>query len=411
MKRSVLTFTAAIQLSAAVMTPAGAADAGGNAASRVRLAPVEWPSAEMLSPEGKAWLREERRVFAEELRKLKEWIPPNMRGAASKSWGPWKTMLSESHAIEYVPEMPAVEVEAIIRAMEKGALDTVSDNQERFQQALAKRIPTFADAVKHYRAGHYDKAVAALKPLTKEDVLHAFHYYQYDTMPPYIYSAVTMFEGACYGMNGALHNAFVRYLIVYNSKLPGSMSFAATARWRCAAIYEQSSRAHFAIPIYQNLAMRYRDKLSDSTLLKLNVRYRRMMMDNPFRQAVKLATQVTGNLLNDDTGAETQTKQKGLTARMATIINDLEKDGRGHSQVNWEMTGFEINEASLQEGTAPGKFNFEKDVDAVGSDNWGKLRPREQQELMHTFMERFADEYRPLIEAYYREMSRQETGK
>jgi hypothetical protein len=78
-------------------------------------------------------------------------------------------------------------------------------------------------------------------------------------------------------------------------------------------------------------------------------------------------------------------------------------------QINWEMIGTEVGAAALQEGQAPARFEFDKDVRIVGSDDWGKLRPRERQELVEAFMETFADEYRPMLEAYYRRLSQAES--
>jgi hypothetical protein len=379
-------------------------------APRTRLEPIQWPADGMITAKGAAMLRVERRLFAQELRTLKQYIPDNMRGAVSKQWGPWKTMISESHAIDHVPEMTPEEIEGIVAEMEEGALDTVQDNVERFWAALARRVPVFAEGYRHYRAGAYDKAIEAVKVLTKEDVLHCFQVYQYDTLPPYCYCAVNFFEGVCHGLNGSLHDAHVRYQVIFRAKLARSMTFSLASRVRAADLYERSQREHFAIPIYQDLVERYADMLCDAELLRIHVKFRRMMSESRFREAVRLARDV-GRLMDwEAMSADTQGRQEALVERMRTIINSLEGDGRAHLQINWEMDGG-ADSAGLQEGRAPEKFDFKKDVAAVGSDDWGRLRPRERQELIEAFMETFADEYRPMLEAYYRQMSQAETKR
>ena len=175
---------------------------------RIRTQPILWPGDGMVTARGAEVLKEERRFFAEELRHLKAWVPDNMRGAVSKMWTrAGKTMLSESHAIEHVPDMPSEQVDKILAELEDGARNTVSDNRQRFQAALAKRVPVFAKALQQFQAHEYAKATETVSVLTKENVLHAFFLYQYDTLPPYIYCTVTFFEGECYGLDGAQHNA------------------------------------------------------------------------------------------------------------------------------------------------------------------------------------------------------------
>ena len=378
--------------------------------TRTRIQPILWPPDGAVTPMGAEVLKEERRFFAEELRHLHEWIPDNMRGATTKQWARGqKTMLSESHAIEHVPEMPAEEVEKIIAEMEAGAANTVLDNVRRFRAALARRVPVFAKALEHHRAGQFGKAIETVAVLTKEDVLHAFFLYQYDTLPPYIYCTVTSFEGECFAHDGALHDAAVRYLIVGKGKLPFSLSFSATARMRVADLYERSERTHFAIPLYLSLAEKYADTLSDTEVLRLHVRAKRMMRENPFRQIVATAGDVRRLMDRGHSGPAVQEPQAAMLKLMRGIINDEEAESRGHLQINWEMVAIEqFQRGGLQEGAAPVKFNFEADVLTVGSDDWGKLRPREKQEVMQKFFATCSDEYREMLEAYFRNMSRGE---
>lgn len=413
---AVLLASVAPAVTAQTVAPKPAANASSassekntNAAVRMVVPLIVWPADDMLTPRAKEILREERRVFGEELRHLKEWIPDNMRGAISKTWVKnGKTMLSESHAIDHVPDMPADQVEKIVAEMEDGARDTVFDNIERMKLALSKRVPVFAKGCAEFKAGEYGKAAETIhNPLTKEAVLHAFFMYQYDTLPPMIYGLVNHVEGECYSLDGAVHDAMVRYLIVCKAKLPLSMTFSATARIRLADMYERTERPHFAISFYQKVADKYADSLSDTEILRLHVRARSMMEHNTFRQIVAMA-QTSARLMDRGySGPVVGALQARIAKLLPSVVNDWEGDGRAHMQINWEMMGSEIASAGLQEGASPTKFTFTRDVAMAGSDDWGKLKPREQQEIIQKFFQSYPDEYRQMIEDYFRTMSRE----
>lgn len=374
---------------------------------RTVVQPIIWPADDMLTPKAKEIVREERRVFAQELRRLKEWVPDNMRGATTKSWAMGqKSMFSESHAIEHVPEMPAEQVEKIIAEMEDGAKDTAFDSIERMKLALRKRVPVFAKGCELAKGGEFGKAAETVHtPLTKENVIHCFFKYQYDTLPPMIYGLVNHVEGEWYALDGAVHDAMVRYMIV-KAKLPLSVTFSATARIRLADMYEKTDRPHFAIGFYQKVAQAYADSLCDTELLRLNVRARTMAERNPFREAVALA-QTSARLIDRGCAAVVKDAHIQLVKYMQGLLNDWEGDGRAHMQVNPEMMGAEIQSAGLQEGASPPKINFgTEDIAVVGSDDWGKLKPREQQQVIQKFFETYSDEYRHMIEEYFRNMSR-----
>ena len=404
-------FAVGLVLVSAWASGAHAEDAKPPPDARVRFEPILWPADDMVTELGAEVLKEERRYFADELRHLKEWIPDNMRGATTRVWTRGqKTMLSESHAIEHVPDMPADQVEAILARLEEGARNTVLDNLQRFRKALAARVPVFAQALKEYEDGQHAKATETVSVLTKENVLHAFFLYQYDTLPPYIYCTVTFFEGECFARDGATHDALVRYLVVGKGKLPLSLTFSATARARIAEMYERSERTHFAIPLYQKLAAKYVGLLCDTEILRLHVRARRMMRQNSFRNIVTEAYDVRRLMDRGHSGPPVQDPQTAMLELMQGIINDEERDGRGNLQINWEMTATEqFQRGGLQEGAAPLKFTFETDALMTGNDDWGKLRPREKQEVLQKFFQTCPEEYRAMLEAYFRNLSRAAT--
>ena len=46
-----------------------------------------------------------------------------------------------------------------------------------------------------------------------------------------------------------------------------------------------------------------------------------------------------------------------------------------------------------------------------GSDDWGKLKPREKQELIEAFKEMYPERYREMLEAYYKNLAESENRR
>jgi hypothetical protein len=380
-----------------------------NGAALVKIQPVVWPKEGMLSARGKAELREERRMFAEELRTLKQFVPDNMRGAVKGSWKRGqRTMRSESHAIDQVPEMSAEAIEKIVREMEEGALDEVPDNQERFRVALGKRVPVFAKALAQLEAGKYGDVTQTLDPLTVENVLHCFFGYEYDTLPPYTYCTVVFLEGEAFGLAGAAHEHMTRNMVVMR-RLPRCMTYGATARVRLASAYERTKGPHCAVELYQALAERYFGRLSDTETLRCHVLTRRLMNEDQFRRSVTVGREVRRLQDWGITGPVIQRQLACMTLLMQQSIIEYERDLRIYMQSNQTMMGGEGGYGALEKGPAPELFHFRKDVAVTGSDDWGGLRPREKQEMIQQFFATYPDEYREMLEAYFSTMSREET--
>jgi hypothetical protein len=131
------------------------------------------------------------------------------------------------------------------------------------------------------------------------------------------------------------------------------------------------------------------------------------MADNPFRGAVEDLQSIARHLDRGQSGAAVQAAQARLLAALPKLATDYEGDGRGNLQINWEMMGGDIQRAGLQEGGAPTKLGFKKEVAVVGSDDWAKLKPRQKQEVIQKFYENYPPEYRDMIEEYFRSMSRE----
>jgi len=357
---------------------------------------LEYPAPKLLTPAAVEALKQERKMFARELRFLPKYRSNNFQ--------------TTSRVYELVPEMSGEKVEAIIDRMEKGALNTVQDNNMRFRKALGERIPTFQQALDRLEAGDFMPALDTSIALTKEKILLVKRGYAFDTMPPYCYAAVKLWQAEVYGLAGASRHCIVAYQIAYN-KLPRSVSFGPTARVRAAELYEQSERAHYAITIYGALLEQQAMNLVDTELLRLRIKMLRWMSNDPYRVGTRMVGDVTRRVDIPWLGNTTQGNQGRLIELMKDMVIAPEKDENWFGENSMRLAGNPIDEATLRKGSATAQFFLTNDVSVVGTDDWGALRPREKQELIQMFSETYSERYREMLEEYYRSMSIAETKK
>lgn len=377
--------------------PAARADAAvTNLFTGPSIALIDYPAPEILTPRAVEILKQERKIFAAELRFLPRYRPNNFQ--------------TTSRVYELVPDMSAVEVGKIIERMEKGAANTVQDNNQRFRRALADRIPTFQKALSHFEEGQFMLAIDTSKALTKEKILLVKRGYAFDTMPPYCYAAVKLFQAEAYGFVGATRHCIVAYQIAYN-KLPRSVSFGPTARVRAADLYERSERAHYAITLYQALLEQQTMNLVDTELLRLRIKAMRWMREDPYRVGSWLVSDITRRVRAPQFGEVTQANQTELVQLMHAMMIEPEKDENWFGENSMRLAGQPIDGAKLQKGGSTEKFLWTNDVAVVGTDDWGSLRPRQKQELIQMFSETYSERYREMLEEYYRSISIAETRK
>ena len=335
-------------------------------------------------------------MFARELRFLPKYRSNNFQ--------------TTSRVYELVPEMSDEKVQAIIDRMEQGALNTAQDNLARFWKALGERVPTFQQALDRRAAGEFMPALDTSIALTKEKILLVKRGYAFDTMPPYCYAAVKIWQGEVYGLAGATRHCIVAYQIAYH-KLPRSVSFGPTARMRAADLYERSERSHFSITIYGALLEQQAGNLVDTELLRLRIKMLRWMSHDPYRIGTRIVGDVTRRVSIPFLGGTTQGNQGRLIELMKDMVMEPEIDDHWFGENSMRLAGQPIDGAKLQKGGATEQFFLTNDVSVVGTDDWGSLRPREKQELIQMFNETYSERYRNMLEEYYRSMSIAETKK
>lgn len=338
--------------------------------------PIAYPAPELLSTAGRRRLQAERTVMEQEL-------------LANARYDP-------------------AEVKSVVAAMQQGAADTVQDNRRRFAEALAGLNEQFAEGWSHYRRGNWTETARALEPLMRERVgLKAT--YKHNTMSPYCYTLTKLLYAECLGRMGNLKDAIISYQVVFE-KLPNNLSFGATARMRAALLYEQTRRAHFAIPIYRALAAKYADLLVDEEILRVTLRRSDLVRSDAFRLSVRSSGKIAQRLERGDTGRatrEAQTHMMDMLNRMLVIEEEEERPFLENTQV----ITFGAKTGELKEGAPPSDLSMLPALDEAlaGNDDWGKLRPRQKQQLMQLFQQTYPQSYREMLEAYFRNLSEAES--
>jgi hypothetical protein len=348
----------------------------------VNLATVEplcYPPPESLSEAGKLRLRAERVVMAAEF-------------AAN-------------------PDNDPALVKRVVAQMNDGAKDTVQDNFDRFAKALAeidftRRGSTFRRAYELYRQGKWEQVIAALEPLmferggVKTGKKH-------NTMPPFSYVIAKTLHAECCGRVGDLVETAIAYQIIFR-KLPGNLTFSATARFRAAALYEQTARPHYALAICKSLAAVYADMLDDEENLRLAAKIDALLASDPYRAALMQSSQNTARLFRCEGGPLVR-QTGGNMLRLLAAMN-LFPDEEPVPFEHCEQIVQGGDKSELKEGGLPKMLAIGDDPDMTGSDDWGKLRPREKQELLQMFNEMYPQRYREMLESYYKNMSVSETN-
>ena len=296
------------------------------------------------------------------------------------------------------------DVKAVAAAMHEGAKDTVQDNIRRFAEALAKLNEPFAKGWALYGQGNWSGAAGALEVLMRERVGLKAHY-QHNTMSPYCYVLTKFLYAECLGRLGNLRDTIISYQIIFE-KLPNNLTFGAAARMRAIRLYEQTDRAHFAIPIYRAMAAKYADLLVDEEILALTLKRAALVGGDAFRQAVRRSAEVAHRLDRGESGGVARAAQADLIAMLRKMLVIEEEEERPFLEATQTIT-FGAKTGELKEGNPPTDLSLLPVLDKalIGSDDWGRLRPRDKQKLMQLFHEAYPQQYREMLDAYFRNLS------
>lgn len=364
-------------------------------APSVSIEPLPYPTPAALNARAAAQLAAERGAFAQDLREIYRW------------------KCTVSHKIRpLLGEMAEAEVDGIVERLERGTpRDTPEDNLARFYEALALRVPPFAKALALSGEGAHIGAAAALEPLMEENPLTigVKVRLRHDTLPPYCYSTVKFLYAECLGRAGNLTDCTIAYHVVY-MKVPRSLTLAAPAMMRVARVYDGTARAHYAIGVYQALAVRMGHLLSDAENLRLANRVMALGLDHdPYRLAERRSTDLLRRLERDETGAGSLASGEALMGHMRGMLVGVDEEARP----------FLESTMAIVQGASEGKLRSGKVADELilgeapaegGDDQWGRLPPRERRQLLEALKERYPERYGEMLEEYYRRMSELESA-
>jgi hypothetical protein len=360
----------------------------------LKLEPLPYPSASALSSSAKAHLQAEWKAFAQDLRGIYSW-----RSTVAHKIRP------------LVGEMAEAEVEKLLAEAEKSPLETPQDGVARFYRALAARVPAFAKAMELAKAGKCVEAAAEVDPLMKENpyTVGIKKRLRHDTLPPYCYSAIKFFYAECLGREGNLSDCSIAYHVVY-MKVPNSLVLGAPARYRVARFYDQTARAHYAIPVYQALALRLGHLLSDAENLRLAVRAAKLSQDlDPYRLAERRSSELLARLERDETGPLAGAAGEDLTAQLRAMMVTVDEEARPFLESTMAIVQGAVDEGRLRSGKITDQFILDEAPEEGGDDQWGKLPPRERQQLLEAFKEKYPERYSEMLELYYRRVSELES--
>lgn len=359
-----------IFLAATCFAAAAHAQTTGPATTMPAILPIEYPQPAMLTDTGRARLAAERQVFGTELLSNPRYNPDLARPA-------------------------------IARMLDNPA-NTVQDNYRRFAEALAAVEPQFAEGWRLYNQGRFAEAADAITPLMAERV-GIKQSYKHDTMSPYAYETTKFLFAQCQGHLGSMVEAIVAYQVVFE-KLPDSFTFSCAARYRAAAMYEQTGRAHWALPIYKDILLRFGAMLSDQENLVLAAKVSALAKIDPYRQANLRAFEVEARLARGESGPAVRAAQQQLLELMSQMLAMNEEEERPFLESTQAIV-FGADTGKLEKGTLGDAVLMGEDVAKVGADDWGTLRPREKQQLIQLFNQTYPQRYREMLEAYYRNVS------
>jgi hypothetical protein len=340
--------------------------------------PIDYPAPDLLTDAGRARLEAERLGMRREFERNAVWDPERIKKA--------------------------------VEAMDAGAANTVQDNVARFARALAALHDPFARAWALVQERKYGEAAEYMmedRKLLKEVVRLIKARFQHNTMPPYAYGLTRMLHAECCGRVGQLSDMIIGYQVVYE-KLPDNLTFSAAARLRTARIYEETGRAHFAIPIYRQLADRYGAFLTDTEVFRLVRKAAELERIDPYRAGALGSAESAARLARGETGPIVQATQKALIGQLNAMLALAEEEQRPFLE-HTDTIALAGEKSLLRDGAPPGRLLTPTDVSLSGSDDWGRLRPREKQQLLQLFNETYPQRYRDMLEAYYKTLSDAET--
>ena len=328
-------------------------------------------------------------------------------------------------------------IDAAVKGLSKGAKNTWADNAERICKAFALVDRRFGKAWTLLRSGDNRAAAQAFKPLISTR----------DTS--YLAAAKRFCHAEALAGMGRNEDAVDAYTDLVKA-MPDRFSFSALALLKAARTYERMHRRYYAMTLY-NLWVESFGLLDTETAKDLAGRADEIAADyeDPLGTLSGKMSTVADRLAAVDSGRLTQKKQKEIIAMLDDLIATAEESssasGKGQGKCGkCGKAGCKGGGSCAGGGKGSGKSGAKgggksgpasgvgipsshatvsrlvggatvrpsglSDVrPSDGSDDWGKMPPRQREKLLETFKETMPERYRQMIRDYYKKLASKES--
>ncbi len=319
-------------------------------------------------------------------------------------------------------------IKEAVKHLSTGAKNTWEDNAERTCRAFGMVHPRFGRALEKFRKGDCERAAQDFKAIISTS--------ERDTS---YFAAAKRF---CYAeaLAGLDRNedAVEAYLDLVTA-MPDRFSFAALSLLEAGRLYEKMHRRLNAMGLYQAWIESF-GLLDPTTARKLAELTESIIADykDPLGTLSTKMTDVEQRLLATDSGRTTQERQRDIIIMLDDLIATAEEQsggGQGQSQQQGRRKNGGKSDcqgqasgagsgrpAGLGVPSSPAKVSalvggavvrptgLSKIRPSDPSDDWGRLPPRQREELLKRFQESMPERYREMIRDYYRALASDRGG-
>ncbi len=325
------------------------------------------------------------------------------------------------------------QIKAALKELNANPKHTYADNAQRICRAFAKVDQHFGKAWALFAAGDFQAAATAVKPFVSSR----------DTS--YLAAAKRYCYARALEQAGRRNEDAVDAYTDIVKELPGRFSFPSLALLNAGATYERMHRRLYAMALYETWIDTFgvldpdkADELAD-IVKEIAADY-----SDPLASLANKMNGVAERLSLVDSGRDTQKRQKDIVAMLDDLIATAEesasssskkqqqqqkqkKDGEcsscgkpGHTAGECKSGGQGGKSgpagglgipstgatASRLTGGAPRKAeNLSEVRPSDGTDDWGKLPPRDRAKMLEGFKESMPERYRNMLRDYYRSLA------
>ena len=333
--------------------------------------------------------------------------------------------------IDQEPLFDAKTKDEAIKQLESSPKNTWEDNAQRMMKAYGIVAPKFAKAMQLHQQGNHQAAIDALQPIISRRDTNYF-------AAAKRYLCAEALVGA-----GRLDDAIDAYLDLIRD-MPDRFSFSALVLMRSAETYEKMHRRYYAMSLYRLWVDSF-GLLDEKTAQELTAKADKIEADyrDPLGTIAKKMGQVKDYFQVADSGRDNQGKQREILEQLDDLIATAEEQSQGQGQGQGQGKGEGEGEGEgkgkgkgkgkgagqgsksgpasglgipsspatssvLVGGESPRPQGLSEVRPSDGTDEWGKLSPREREEILEVFKEEMPERYQDMLRDYYESLAKPE---